>query len=430
MTPDKTRSYLSPLLEARALSTKGSFGIFAREPLYQGDLVAIWTGTIVTEEELERVPPELRPYVVQVEEELYLLSEPPIEPADYVNHSCQPNAGMSGQIAVVAMRDIDAGEEVCIDYAMCDGSPYDEFECGCGTPSCRGLVTGNDWMMAELHERYAGYFSPYIQRRIDRLREAMGVEDEPMELTLHPISYDSELMELADQITAKMWPQFMLNDEVANRHWYNLYRNYPDYQFALRERRTGQVIGIGNSVPLVWEGDLQNLPDEGWDWALEKAMADYEEWITPTLQCALSITVAPEFRGKGMSAQMIQAMKSIGAAHGLETLIAPVRPTLKSRYPLLSMQRYLAMRREDGSLYDPWLRTHVRAGGDILKICPRAMRVRGSIPEWQQWTEMQFPESGSYIVPDALTLVEIDLEGDTGLYVEPNVWVVHQIDVS
>jgi hypothetical protein len=92
------------------------------------------------------------------------------ELSDYLNHSCQPTAGMSGQIGVVALRDLGPGEEICIDYAMCDGSPYDEFTCGCGTPSCRGQITGNDWMRPELQTRYAGYFSPYLQRRIERMR--------------------------------------------------------------------------------------------------------------------------------------------------------------------------------------------------------------------------------------------------------------------
>ena len=69
---------------------------------------------------------------------------------------------MSGQIGVVALRDLAAGDEICIDYAMCDGSPYDEFECGCGTPTCRGRITGDDWRRPELQARYAGYFSPYF----------------------------------------------------------------------------------------------------------------------------------------------------------------------------------------------------------------------------------------------------------------------------
>ena len=69
------------------------------------------------------------------------------------------------------MRDIEAGEEICLDYAMCDGSNYDEFDCQCGSPNCHGRVTGEDRKRPELWERYGGYFSPYLQRRIAALKK-------------------------------------------------------------------------------------------------------------------------------------------------------------------------------------------------------------------------------------------------------------------
>jgi hypothetical protein len=94
------------------------------------------------------------------------------ETADFLNHCCEPNAGMSGQLALVALRDIAPGEEVCLDYAMTDGSPYDEFPCACGAAQCRGWVTGSDWMRPELWKRYGNHFSPYLLRRIDRLKKA------------------------------------------------------------------------------------------------------------------------------------------------------------------------------------------------------------------------------------------------------------------
>ena len=103
-----------------------------------------------------------------------------MEPADYVNHSCEPNLGLRGQISLVALRDIQANEEVCFDYAMTDSTPYDEFECHCGLPTCRGTITGNDWKRPELWAKYAGYFSPYLQRRIDRLAQEQGLVIMPL----------------------------------------------------------------------------------------------------------------------------------------------------------------------------------------------------------------------------------------------------------
>jgi hypothetical protein len=165
-----SNSYLSPKLQARGFPHKGGMGVYARKAIGKGELLLVWGGVIRDDKQLRKLPKELQQHSIQVEEDLYQVSTHAYDPPDFVNHSCNPNAGLSGQIAVVAMRDIAQGEEICIDYAMCDGSPYDEFECGCGEQTCRGIVTGNDWSRPELWRRYAGYFSPYLQRRIDALR--------------------------------------------------------------------------------------------------------------------------------------------------------------------------------------------------------------------------------------------------------------------
>jgi hypothetical protein len=148
----------------------GGRAVFARDVIEQGELIAVWSGRIVGVDELDELPTEIRRHTVQIEEELYLASISANEPPDYINHSCEPNAGLEGQIAIVALHRIQPGEEVTIDYAMCDGSPYDEFECGCGSAICRGKVTGQDWRDPVLWERYAGHFSPYLERRIKALK--------------------------------------------------------------------------------------------------------------------------------------------------------------------------------------------------------------------------------------------------------------------
>ena len=162
-------SYLSPKLGVRQHPDPVGPGLYATQPIQQGELLVVWSGVIVNYERLQQLPKQKQRHSVQVEEAAYLVSIQE-EPVDYVNHSCDPNAGISGQIAVIAMRSIEPGEDVCIDYAMCDGSPYDEFECGCGSKLCRGQISGQDWMNPDLWERYDGYFSAYLQRRIDRLK--------------------------------------------------------------------------------------------------------------------------------------------------------------------------------------------------------------------------------------------------------------------
>jgi hypothetical protein len=164
-------SYLSPKLKSDAVDAKGGCGIFAVEPLNKGDLILLWGGRVVRGDQIDPDMPNRTVRTVQIDDNLFLLTPEPLEPSDCMNHSCRPNAGFSGQIGLIAMREIQAGEEVCIDYAMCDSEPYDEFDCGCGAPDCRGRVTGDDWKDPELQARYDGYFSAYLQRRINAMKE-------------------------------------------------------------------------------------------------------------------------------------------------------------------------------------------------------------------------------------------------------------------
>ena len=168
--------YISPKLEGRLIDNKGGRGVFAREKVRANDVLIVWGGEIVTGEMLREMWEEKHRLSIQVEEDLYLVTGNE-GPADWVNHSCNPNAGLVGQVVLVALRDIRVGEEICFDYATSDGSPYDEFECHCGAKNCRRHVSGDDWKLTELQVRYAGHFSPYIQRRIDGERRKMADAD-------------------------------------------------------------------------------------------------------------------------------------------------------------------------------------------------------------------------------------------------------------
>jgi len=164
--PDRPTSFYSPKIEARP--NQNGKGIFACERIEQGEQVLVRGGEVMPRQVFDRLHPTLRSISVQIEEDLFLVPRT-IGPGEMVYHSCNPNAGLVGQIALVALRDVEPGEEICFDYAMSDGSDYDEFECGCGQPNCRRRITGNDWRIPQLQERYRGHFSPYLQRRIDRL---------------------------------------------------------------------------------------------------------------------------------------------------------------------------------------------------------------------------------------------------------------------
>jgi hypothetical protein len=112
-------------------------------------------------------------------------------------------------------------------------------------------------------------------------------------------------------------------------------------------------------------------------------------------------------------------MATLAARHGLRVLVAPVRPTLKHRYPLTSMARYVRSRRPDGAPVDPWLRVHWRLGARILRVTPCSMIMQGRVGDWERWTGLRFPESARYVVPDALAPVTIDRRRHRGRYMEP-----------
>jgi uncharacterized protein len=135
-------------------------------PIISGETICIWGGWIVDYEQLLKLPLSQRVHSHQIEENHFMTSLDIDEPTNYFNHSCDPNAGFNGQIIIAAMRDILIGEEITFDYAMCDGSSYDEFICSCHAKNCRGNITGDDWKIRELWERYDGYFIPYLQKRI------------------------------------------------------------------------------------------------------------------------------------------------------------------------------------------------------------------------------------------------------------------------
>lgn len=161
--------YLSPKLAVEPMPEKDGFGVVAKEPIAAGETVVVWGGRIFDRSAVAQMDARERIYVLQVEEDLFLAADGPVEPAEYVNHSCNPNVGVHGQMALVALRDIAVGEEICFDYAMSESNEFTEFACACGAPNCRGKVGGDDWRRPELQRRYAGFFSPYLQRKIDAM---------------------------------------------------------------------------------------------------------------------------------------------------------------------------------------------------------------------------------------------------------------------
>jgi GNAT superfamily N-acetyltransferase len=226
------------------------------------------------------------------------------------------------------------------------------------------------------------------------------------------------------------WPEFMLHDAAAHLYFGDpFFDRFVDFAFAAVEE--GAVIARAFSVPFAFSiPGRTELPDGGWDEVIRWAHDDMAVGRKPTTASALEISLLPAVRGRGIAEQMLAAMKANAGRHGFADLYAPVRPTQKQRQAALPMGDYLRQTRPDGLPADPWLRTHVKAGGEIVKVAPYAMTIVGTLAEWSRWTGMSFAESGLFEVEGGLVPVYVSREQDYGVYVEPGVWVRHRIASS
>jgi hypothetical protein len=231
----------------------------------------------------------------------------------------------------------------------------------------------------------------------------------------------------AGDIGEASWPEFMMHDLVANENWHELFDRFSEYQFAMLDTETERMAAMGNSLPFHWDHPLEELPEGGWDWVFLKAVEDQQNGVEPNIQSAIQIAIHPDYRSRRLSTGMVKAMRAIGQSRAFKYLVAPVRPNQKSKYPLISIDDYIKWTDGEGLPFDAWLRVHARLGARIIKPCHEAMKIHGTRAEWEEWTGMKFPQSGTYFIPGALNPMEMDIEKDEGIYIEPNVWVVHEL---
>ncbi len=227
-------------------------------------------------------------------------------------------------------------------------------------------------------------------------------------------------------LPAASWPEFMLHDPVADELWHHLAGIFPAYQFAALAA-DGSPVAMANSIPFYLPNPVEQLPEEGWDWVLRRGVEGARDGIPPNMVSAIQVAIAPGYRGTGLSKKMLLQMRQVAADHGFTKLVAPVRPSHKADHPNMPMEEYITWTREDGMLVDPWLRVHVSAGGRVIKVCHRSMTIGGSLAQWRAWTGLPLDQAGEHIVPGALVPVWVDQIEGSARYVEPNVWVLHDL---
>jgi GNAT superfamily N-acetyltransferase len=231
-----------------------------------------------------------------------------------------------------------------------------------------------------------------------------------------PCNDNPQLAEQCFNIGEQLTPAFLLNDLVNIAHWPRLYQEFPHYQLGIIDTIRQTVIGVVNTIPLAWHAPLSELPEEGWDWALANAHAD-GNWL-----CALLAAIDPAYRRQGLAQQGLRAAKLMGHELGHQGMLVPVRPTRKAEFVHLPMAAYLKKRNSEGKIFDPWQRLHLEMGAHLIKICHRAMTIQLS---WAQWLEYGAVGTADELtIADGLVPIQRQTDG-SGLYVEPNVWLVH-----
>lgn len=170
-----SQTWKDPRIEIRGSSLTGD-GMITHGPIHEGEAVCIIGGTVMTQAEFEDFQATHSLYsFIQIEEDLYLVEDVEASGTLYaaMNHSCDSNTWMADEVTLVARRDIGVGEEVTVDYALftTQSNWIMDSRCRCGSPYCRRIVTGDDWMLADLQERYRGHFSPFINRKIEESRK-------------------------------------------------------------------------------------------------------------------------------------------------------------------------------------------------------------------------------------------------------------------
>ncbi len=230
---------------------------------------------------------------------------------------------------------------------------------------------------------------------------------------------------------ARSWPAFMFHDPTASLYFgAEHFAHYRAFALvAFDEAAPDTVIARAASVPFAFGGPGRGaLPAGGWDEVLRWAHRDRMLRTPLNAVSALEITLRPDRKGQALAGLMVRALRDNARAQGFDTLYAPVRPNQKHLEPLVPMWSYVARTQaEDGLPFDPWLRVHVRLGGQVLGVAPCSMTISAALQTWRSWTGLPFDTSGDVIVPGALVPVHVSVEQDHAVYVEPNVWVRHTL---
>ncbi|MEK7620581.1 MAG: SET domain-containing protein-lysine N-methyltransferase [Patescibacteria group bacterium] len=165
-----THRWLNPKTDSFESPIHG-LGVVANADMKKGEVIMVYGGIVVPRREIREYRKEGGHAGIQLSEDFFMVpaSREELQTEGIINHSCDPNVGFRSQVELVAMRDINKGEEIFLDYAFVE-TDFDSFDCHCGSANCRARVSPDDWKRKNLQERIGDYFSPYLKAKLKEVK--------------------------------------------------------------------------------------------------------------------------------------------------------------------------------------------------------------------------------------------------------------------
>lgn len=82
----------------------------------------------------------------------------------FINHFCNPNAGIKGKVIFVALRDIKKDEEITFDYSISEDDILWQMKCSCGQKNCRKIIRSIQFLPVKTFKKYLPYIPTYFKK--------------------------------------------------------------------------------------------------------------------------------------------------------------------------------------------------------------------------------------------------------------------------
>jgi SET domain-containing protein len=137
------------------------FGMNIGEPAKKGEVISQIKGEMKFKVNKNKRDALAHPNWVGVAENQWI---DPAKPFKFLNHSCNPSAGIKGALSLVALHDMKEGDEITIDYSTIEGDPRWEMNCACGEKNCRKVIRSIYSIPKKQFDAYLPYVSTYFKK--------------------------------------------------------------------------------------------------------------------------------------------------------------------------------------------------------------------------------------------------------------------------